>query len=34
VATVLLLLRFKKLQEPVIILAAALLGIAIKTWLL
>jgi chromate transporter len=34
VATVLLLLKFKKLQEPVIILAAALLGIAIKTWLL
>jgi chromate transporter len=32
VATVLLLLKFKKLQEPVIIIAAALLGIAIKTW--
>jgi chromate transporter len=31
-ATVLLLLKFKKLQEPVIIGAAALLGIAIKTW--
>lgn len=32
VATVLLLLKFKKLQEPIIIIAAALLGIAIKTW--
>jgi chromate transporter len=33
VATVLLLLRFKKLQEPFLILAAALLGLAIKLWL-
>lgn len=32
IATVLLLLRFKKLQEPFIIIAAAMLGIAIKTW--
>jgi chromate transporter len=30
---VLLLLRFKKLQEPYIIIAAALLGLAIKSWL-
>ena len=33
VATVLLLLRFKKLQEPFIIIVAALLGLAIKLWL-
>jgi chromate transporter len=31
-ATIVLLLKFKKLQEPIIIIAAALLGIAIKTW--
>ena len=30
--TVLLLLRFKKLQEPFIIIVAALLGLAIKFW--
>jgi chromate transporter len=30
--TVLLLLRFKKLQEPFIIIVAALLGLAIKLW--
>jgi len=33
IATVLLLLRFKKLQEPFIIIVAALLGLAIKLWL-
>ena len=33
IATVLLLLKFKKLQEPIIILVAALLGLAIKLWL-
>ena len=32
-ATVLVLLKFKKLQEPFIILAAALLGLALKNWL-
>ena len=30
--TALVLLKFKKIQEPVIILAAALLGLAIKNW--
>jgi chromate transporter len=30
--TVLLLIRFKKLQEPFIIIVAALLGMAIKLW--
>ena len=33
IATVLLLLRFKKLQEPFIIIVAALLGLVIKLWL-
>jgi chromate transporter len=33
IATVLLLLRFKKLQEPFIIIVAALLGLAIKLWM-
>jgi chromate transporter len=33
VATVLLLLRFKKIQESFIIIAAALLGLVIKLWL-
>jgi chromate transporter len=33
VATVLLLLRFKKLPEPFIIIVAALLGLAIKLWI-
>jgi chromate transporter len=32
-ATILLLLRFKKLQEPFIIIIAAVLGIVIKMWL-
>jgi chromate transporter len=32
VTTILLLLRFKKLPEPVIITGAALLGLAIKSW--
>jgi chromate transporter len=32
IATVLLLLRFKKLQEPFVILVAALLGLIIKLW--
>jgi chromate transporter len=32
-ATILILLRFKKIQEPFIILAAALVGLLIKTWL-
>jgi chromate transporter len=32
IATVLLLIRFKKLQEPFIIIVAALLGMAIKLW--
>jgi chromate transporter len=32
-ATVLLLLRFKKIQEPFIIIVAALLGLVIKLWL-
>jgi chromate transporter len=31
--TVLILLRFKKVQEPLIILAAAILGLLIKAWL-
>lgn len=31
--TIVLLLRFKKLQEPYIILAAALLGLLIKLWI-
>jgi chromate transporter len=31
--TILLLLKFKKLQEPLIIVAAALLGLLLKTWL-
>jgi chromate transporter len=31
--TVLLLLRFKKIQEPFIIIAAALIGLVIKLWL-
>jgi chromate transporter len=30
--TVLFLLRFKKLQEPFVILVAALLGLIIKLW--
>jgi chromate transporter len=29
-ATILILLRFKKIQEPVIILAAAVLGLLLK----
>jgi chromate transporter len=33
VTTVLLLLRFKKIQEPFIIIVAALLGLVIKLWL-
>ena len=33
VAAILLLLRFKKLQEPFIIIAAALLGCIIKLWI-
>lgn len=33
VATIVLLLRFKKLQEPLIILGAAFVGLFIKTWL-
>jgi len=32
-ATILILLRFKKIQEPFIILAAALVGLLIKNWL-
>jgi chromate transporter len=32
ITTVLLLLRFKKLQEPFVILVAALLGLIIKLW--
>ena len=32
-ATILLLLRFKKIQEPFIILAAALVGLLFKNWL-
>ncbi len=32
--TILLLLRFKKIQEPLIILVAALLGLLFKTWIL
>lgn len=32
-ATIILLLRFKKLQEPFVILAAALIGLLIKNWL-
>jgi len=32
-ATILVLLRFKKIQEPFVILAAALVGLAIKHWL-
>jgi len=31
--TILVLLRFKKVQEPFVILAAALVGLAIKHWL-
>ena len=31
--TVLVLLKFKKIQEPVIIVVAALLGLLLKTWL-
>ena len=31
--TILVLLRFKKVQEPLIILAAALVGLLIKNWL-
>ena len=34
IATVLLLLRFKKIQEPFIIILAALLGLVIKNWVL
>lgn len=33
VVTILVLLKFKKLQEPFVILAAALLGLALKNWL-
>jgi len=33
VVTVLVLLKFKKIPEPVIILVAALLGLVIKNWL-
>lgn len=33
VVTILVLLRFKKIQEPFIILVAALLGLLIKNWL-
>ena len=32
-ATILVLLRFKKIQEPFVILAAALIGLLIKNWL-
>jgi len=32
-ATVVVLLKFKKVQEPVIIVIAALLGLALKNWL-
>jgi chromate transporter len=32
-ATILILLRFKKLQEPFVILAAALVGLLLKNWL-
>jgi chromate transporter len=31
--TILVLLRFKKVQEPFVILAAALVGLVIKHWL-
>jgi len=31
--TILVLLRFKKVQDPFVILAAALLGLVIKHWL-
>ena len=31
--TILILLRFKKVQEPFVILAAALVGLVIKHWL-
>ena len=33
VATIVILLRFKKLQEPLIILGAAFVGLLIKSWL-
>jgi chromate transporter len=33
VLTILVLLKFKKVQEPVIILVAALLGLLVKSWL-
>ena len=33
IATLFVLLRFKKLQEPFIIIVAALLGLLIKNWL-
>jgi chromate transporter len=32
IVTLLILLRFKKLQEPVVIIVAALLGLLIKSW--
>jgi len=33
VLTILVLVRFKKIQEPIIILIAAVLGLLIKNWL-
>jgi chromate transporter len=33
VLTILVLLKFKKVQEPIIIIIAALIGLALKSWL-
>ena len=32
ICTIMILLRFKKIQEPLVILAAALIGLVIKSW--
>lgn len=32
-ATILILVRFKKLHEPLVILAAALIGLMLRSWL-